>query len=165
VLGDDLLAPSTWLSQHALVRSGAARLVNVLTGAELLGGGVGLEALTVAQLPYAAGDRWAGLPRAAGSPRPAATASIVAHHAGEIDFTTPLAGLVIDQWSDVVPNDHETTGVSFHFDAPGARAPQTLLVAVPGDTRHRSWTAVLLAGAVRAAVALARPPALRVDAL
>jgi hypothetical protein len=164
LLDGDPLAATAWLTQHALVRAGAARLAGVLTASEMLGGGLGLDALTVAQLPFAKGDRWIGLPRRKESERPAATVSLVAH-APKVDFNRPLAGLVVDQWSDVVPNDHETTGVSFHFDAPGARAPQTVLLAVPGNRRAPSWTVELLAGTVREAMALARMRALDLDDL
>jgi hypothetical protein len=34
----------------------------------------------------------------------------------------------------------ETTGVSFHYDAPGARAPQTILLAVPPDPSMTTWS-------------------------
>ena len=40
-------------------------------------------------------------------------------------------GFVCDAWNEVVPSERETTGVSFHYDAPGARPPQAILLAVP----------------------------------
>lgn len=46
-------------------------------------------------------------------------------------ITQPLAGLFIDEWIEVVPEREETTAVTFHYDAPGARAPQAILMAVP----------------------------------
>jgi hypothetical protein len=155
LLGTDRLAPAAWLQQHALVRTGARRLVRALEAAEILTGAAGLEQLTVAQLPHAAGEQWLGLPARAVA-KPTATVSIVAHRAGPIDFARPLAGLIVDQWADVIPNEQETTGISFHYDAPGARAPQTVLVAVPGDPDAVSWTVDSLAASVREAVALAR---------
>jgi hypothetical protein len=42
-----------------------------------------------------------------------------------------LEGLLIDDWTEVVPAPTETTGVAFHFDRPGAAAPQALLLAIP----------------------------------
>jgi hypothetical protein len=116
-------------------------------------------------LPHRPGERWISLPRASAADRPTAAVSIVAHSATSIDFTGPMAGLVVDQWSDVVPNDHETTGLSFHYDAPGARAPQTILLAVPGDRAAPFWTVEALAGTVREAMALARIRALDIDDL
>jgi hypothetical protein len=165
LLGDDLLAPAAWLTQHALVRPGVRRLVGALTAAELLGGAVGLDALTVAQLPHVPGERWLGLPTPTGAARPTATVSIVAQRSAPVDFGRPLAGFILDQWSDVIPNEQETTGLSFHYDAPGARAPQTLLVAVPGDPNAASWTVEALARSVREAIGLARIRALDADDL
>ena len=43
----------------------------------------------------------------------------------------PLAGLVIDDWVEVVPGAEVTTGVAFHCESPGARPPQAVLLAVP----------------------------------
>ncbi|TPG34199.1 hypothetical protein EAH80_11380 [Mycobacterium hodleri] len=40
---------------------------------------------------------------------------------------------LLDQWTEVVPATDQTTAAAFHFDAPGARAPQAILVAVPPD--------------------------------
>ncbi|WP_405065011.1 hypothetical protein OG558_23950 [Kribbella sp. NBC_01510] len=40
---------------------------------------------------------------------------------------------LLDSWSEVVPaTDHATTA-AFHYDAPGSRAPQAILLAVPPD--------------------------------
>ena len=72
-------------------------------------------------------------------------------------------GWSLDQWTEAVPTDMETTGVSFHFDAPGARAPQTMLIATPTDAQAARWTVDTLAGTVREAVALARIRALDID--
>ncbi len=38
---------------------------------------------------------------------------------------------LLDQWSEVVPEDEHTTTAGFGFNAPGARAPQAILIAVP----------------------------------
>ena len=44
---------------------------------------------------------------------------------------SPLVGVVCDEWAETVPGGAETTGITFHYDAPGARPPQSLLLAVP----------------------------------
>jgi hypothetical protein len=43
----------------------------------------------------------------------------------------PLAGLLVDTWIDQIPAPEVLTGVAMHFDAPSARAPQSLLLVVP----------------------------------
>jgi hypothetical protein len=50
-----------------------------------------------------------------------------------LDVTKPLAGLFIDEWIDVVPNQSETTGMVFQYDQPNAAPPQCILLAVPPD--------------------------------
>ena len=42
-----------------------------------------------------------------------------------------FAGLVLDAWTEVIPDRRATTGLAVHFDAPSARAPQACLLAVP----------------------------------
>jgi len=59
----------------------------------------------------------------------------VAHVPAPIDATRPLAGLMVDEWVEGVPNATETTGLTFHFNRPNARAPQAILLAVPPDDR------------------------------
>lgn len=49
-----------------------------------------------------------------------------------------MAGLFVDEWIEVVPEPEETTGVAFHYDAPGASAPQTILMAVP-PVQEQKW--------------------------
>jgi hypothetical protein len=51
-----------------------------------------------------------------------------------------VSGLLVDEWTEVVPNDHETTAITFQFDPPNAMAPQSVLIAVP-PVPGVDWTA------------------------
>jgi hypothetical protein len=51
----------------------------------------------------------------------------------------PLAGLLIDEWVEVVPSTRETTAITFQYDAPDSCAPQAILLAVP-PVLGRPWT-------------------------
>lgn len=51
--------------------------------------------------------------------------------AGAAGATVGVA--VLDRFSEVVPATEQTTGAAFGFDAPGSRAPQAILLAVPPD--------------------------------
>jgi hypothetical protein len=75
-----------------------------------------------------------------------------------------LAGLLVDEWVEVIPGEEETTGLVFHFDAPGTQPPQALLLAVPPD-ESRPWDLADLADAVLDTLELARLRAVDPDAL
>jgi hypothetical protein len=127
--GGDPLASTTWFQRMARVREGVARLNDSLSYAEA----VGSEKLklSVAQLPYVDGDRWVGLPLEAGQKLMGGKLSLVAQSATPIDVRQPIAGLLIDEWVEVVPNAKETTGVALQYDQPNSAPPQTILIAVP----------------------------------
>ena len=74
------------------------------------------------------------------------------------------AGLVIDDWTETVPADQETTGVAFNFNRPNAVAPQALLVAVAPVLRGH-WTWDDLVGSVHEALDLAKLRAVEPDRL
>ena len=73
-----------------------------------------------------------------------------------------LAGLFIDEWSESIPATVETTGLGFHFDAPGrtATAEHSSGCAVANPTVD-SWTLDGLVDVVNEAMALARLRAVR----
>jgi hypothetical protein len=72
-----------------------------------------------------------------------------------------MAGLFIDEWSESIPATEETTGLGFHFDAPGARPPQSILLAVPSDPSAENWTLDGLVDVVNEGMSLARLRAVR----
>jgi hypothetical protein len=37
--------------------------------------------------------------------------------------------LLLDEWTELIPNEREDAGVVFHYDSPGAEAPQAVLIA------------------------------------
>lgn len=51
-----------------------------------------------------------------------------------------LAGLVCDEWPEFVPDPHQTAAIAFHYDAPGARPPQSVLLAMPPQLNQDAWT-------------------------
>ncbi len=65
--------------------------------------------------------------------------SIVLQGATDVDLAAPLAGLLVDEWTEVVPRGTETAGLAFCYDPPDAMAPQAVLLAVPPDPAA-PWT-------------------------
>ncbi len=44
--------------------------------------------------------------------------------------TTPFCGLLISEWSELIPIEQQTTGIAFNYDNPNAKPPQNILLAV-----------------------------------
>jgi hypothetical protein len=166
LLNGDELAIAGWLPKVGCVHELAGMLADVLTAAEAQG------------VPTAGGDfkliqmgapgvppvkRWGALPPDAADDLRGVVA-VAAHAPGALAAVAAgdaIAGLFVDEWSETIPSTEETTGLSFHFDAPGARAPQTMLLAVPADPAAENWTFDELLGVVDEALALARLRAVR----
>ena len=136
--GGDALAANTWFTRCARVRDPVARFGQCLRTADVLGAPARLN-LTVAQLPFATGDRWIALQPLAGQEIPSGKVSLVIHTVGAINATQLFTGLVVDEWTEIVPNTRETTALAFQFDVPDSCAPQCVLVAVP-PVRGQDWT-------------------------
>jgi hypothetical protein len=158
-----------WFQRSARVRDGVERLDATLLYAEATNAGDGLD-LRVAQLPYREGDRWVALPVAPGQSMPGGRLSLVAHAPTGLDFQSStgesleLAGLLVDEWVEVVPSPTETTALTVHYDAPGACAPQAMLLAVPPDPRQ-AWSLETLATVLLETLDLATLRAVDSDAL
>jgi hypothetical protein len=151
--GGDPLQALSWLQGAARVRPGASRLAGALMYAAALDRQPALE-LKVAQLPVEPGERWVALPPAAGGALPPGRVSLVAHLPRAFRADAPLAGLVVDEWVEVVPAAEITTGLAFNYDGPGARPPQTVLLAVaPGMD---AWDVAMVEKTVKEALELAK---------
>jgi hypothetical protein len=162
--GGDPHAASTRLLGIARVRSGVDRLVTSLGYAEALDAGDALNA-SVAQLPYNAGDRWAGLPAAAGgSPGNRLAFTLHFGKGGTPQVSGWVCGLLVEEWTEVVPRSTEITGVAVHAESPDAVPPQAVLLAVPPDSRA-TWDPDLLTETVAEALELAQLRAVDLEAL
>ena len=75
------------------------------------------------------------------------------------DLFGPVIGavalLVLDDYTEAIPAPVTTTGVSFGFDAPGARPPQSILLCVP-PVIDTAWSVDMLAGVIGETLDLAK---------
>ena len=159
----DPLASTTWLQRMARVRDGVQRLHATLIYSETLNTGEKLN-LTIAQLPHDANDRWVGLPLKTGQTLMGGKLSLAVQSVAPIDVRQPLAGLLIDEWVEVVPSTTETTGIALQYDQPNAAPPQTILLAVPPQMES-SWRVWSLQQVLLETLDLARIRAVDPDAL
>ncbi|PWT73781.1 MAG: hypothetical protein C5B46_04990, partial [Proteobacteria bacterium] len=137
--GGDPLAVYPWFQQVQRVREPLSRFGASLQAAEVARTGTALR-LSVAQLPHIANERWVGLPADPVVPMPAGKLSLVVHSEPTLNLAQPLAGVLIDEWTEVIPSARETTAITFQHDAPDQRAPQVMLLAVPSSPGE-PWTA------------------------
>jgi hypothetical protein len=163
-----------WLARAGALRDatsayGEIALVREATGTQPL--------LRVAQSPAAAYSSWVGLPFPDAVPPLVPIQSMVLEQVGA-DLSGAVAGVVVDEWTEVVPKrllrgdpanpdeppelvDVTTTGLALNANAPGARPPQSLLLAMTPD--GQGWSAERLVAVVDEALALARRRCLTLD--
>ena len=92
------------------------------------------------QLPYQPHDHWLGLEFAAGTTITEDRLLFTAHYAS--DDSLPIqhqgCGLLLDEWTEVVPATQETTGIALELDRPDSEPPQAMLLVVP-PARTGTW--------------------------
>ncbi|MFD2767181.1 hypothetical protein [Micromonospora eburnea] len=153
-----------WLTRYGRVRPAVGRLQEVLAFAEVLdaGGAVRVPArVQVAQLPYQDGDRWVGETAPRPDTRPI---SLVLATLGDLDPHRPVYGLLVDEWTEVVPAATALTGLTFEYDAPAAAAPQAVLLGVSSDGAP-TWQPAALVQTLEEALDLAIARVTDVDSL
>jgi len=63
-----------------------------------------------------------------------------------IDVNNKQAGLLVDEWVEVIPSKEETTGVAMNFDQPNSKPPNCILFTVPHEeTGNWNWNKLLSA--------------------
>jgi hypothetical protein len=95
--------------------------------------------LTPLQLPHGPGEPWLALEIPDGYTIDSDRLLYTAHFAEAFDKTKPVCGLLVDEWTEVIPGTEETTGIAFHFDRPNAEPPQAWLLVLPA-VRDGVWS-------------------------
>jgi hypothetical protein len=78
-----------------------------------------------------------------------------AQYAIPFDKTSRQCGLLIDEWTEVVPATSRTTGITFNYDRPNNEAPQSLLLVTPAAASGQ-WVWEDLLGALNETLDLAK---------
>jgi hypothetical protein len=98
--------------------------------------------LRAVQFPYRQHDYWLALPypdTIAETNEPFVIEEdkllYTAIYAGSFDKDKRQCGLLLDEWTEVIPVPEATTGLTFHFDQPNTEPPQTLLLVTPSEFR------------------------------
>ncbi|RJQ81201.1 hypothetical protein D5S17_05510 [Pseudonocardiaceae bacterium YIM PH 21723] len=130
-------------------------------------------ALSPIQLPYVDGDHWLGLEFAKDPDLPLDRQLREDRLLFTACYATGLGdreqcGLLLDEWTEVIPAERETTGIAVHYDRPDAEPPQAMLLVVPPiaepDPQAR-WEPGDLVDAVAETFAMAKTRAVEPDHL
>ncbi len=142
-----------WLARAGVLRANCAAFGETLLVREAFGR---RPLLRTVQSPAGAYRTWVGLPFPDGKPPMIPMSSMVVEIAGATAgqqapaFDQAIAGLVIDEWTEVVPRrlerldplnpdapaelvDVTTTGIALNANAPSARPPQAIIIALSAD--------------------------------
>ena len=98
---------------------------------------------------------WRLAPQTGDPPQPSGRVALAARLSDTFDPAKWFSGLLLDEWVERVPDPVQTTGVAFHYEEPGSRAPQALLVAVCPD-EFPAWNDDLVLATVTETLDLAK---------
>jgi hypothetical protein len=134
-------------------------LSDALRGSDgLLGDPLGFRdvVLVPIQLPYRQRDHWLGMEFAAGTEITEDRLLYTAHYASDPPLLPPhLCGLLLDEWTEVIPTERETTGIVANLHRPDSEPPQAMLLVVP-PARTGSWNTEDLIAAITETYELAQ---------
>lgn len=149
-----------WLYGVARVREKLAAWESTVIFAEGFKQNLSLN-LTPIQLPYLPSDSWL----AAEYPGDYVINSdklLYTAYIPSFNPSQPICGVLVDEWTEVIPAKKETTGLTFHYDRPNSEPPQALLLATPSSfTGEWKWDD--LVGSLHETLAMAKLRALEPD--
>jgi hypothetical protein len=112
--------------------------------------------LTPVQFPYQQNDHWLGMEFAPGTVIDQDRLLFTAHYADNPSLgNDPRSGLLLDEWTEVVPATKETTGIAVNYDQPDSEPPQAMLLVAP-PVRTGTWQVDDLVSAVNETFDLAK---------
>lgn len=120
-----------WLYGIARVREKMQHLENVIFLTDAFQ--TSLPELQPIQFPFEANAAWLAMefPEGFLASRKNESLLYTALYPGNFMMNDPQYGLLIDEWTEVIPAPTETTGIAFHFDKPNCEPPQSILLATP----------------------------------
>jgi hypothetical protein len=144
--GDDA-APDKYLQRvaHSRPRMNKWRKLNMYSRVF----GRSRPRVDVVQLPFVPGEKWLGIgfdvpentnpEQVRNLPEEGRSGMLLLNYATSLDPSVSWRGFVVDDWTEVIPNQVEETGIAMHFDSPQSQAPQAVLVATPSKATG-NWT-------------------------
>jgi hypothetical protein len=120
-----------WLSGAARVRASLRNWETSAMLAAVLGGSE--PAILPIQLPFQAGEPWLAMQLPEGFTLEGERLLYTAHYATPFAAGAHQCGLLLDEWTEVIPSTTKEAGVTFNFDRPDNEPPQAILVVTPAS--------------------------------
>ena len=149
-----------WLYGVARVREKAAAWENLTILAEAFADRPPLE-LTPFQLPYRPDDSWLALSYPESRTLDGDNLLYTVYAPGMMPNQAQV-GLLVDEWTEVIPAEQETTAMTFHYDRPNCEPPQSMLLVTPSAFTG-AWAFNDVVAAMHEGLELARLRALEPD--
>lgn len=158
-----------WFHGVSRVRKKLYHIENVMLLNEGFGG-VGMQ-LVPTQFPYKEKDYWLGMQYPEKKEMTDEPFVIdgdkllyTAIYAETYNPAKTQCGLLIDDWTEVIPSADETAGLTFHYDQPNSEPPQALLLVTP-TAFTGSWQWDDLVNALMSTLDMAKKRAVEPDHL
>jgi hypothetical protein len=123
----------------------------MLTGAF----GTNVPTLIPIQFPFESAASWLGLQYPASYQFDSDRLLYTAQYSAAFDGTARQCGLLVDEWTEVIPATSRTTGITFNYDRPNNEAPQSFLLVTPASASGE-WLWEDLLGALNETLDLAK---------
>lgn len=92
------------------------------------------------QLPFEQNDSWLAVEFPKNKELLNDTTAYVLYTPQGFDTSAPQCGLLLDEWTETIPNREEVTGITFNYNQPNSTPPQAILLAVsPNQTGNWTW--------------------------
>lgn len=142
-----------WLSGVARVRP----MVQAWESTVILASALGRPepSLVPIQLPYEAAAPWVGMQFPPSYVLDSDRLLYTAHYSTPFNKAVRQCGLLLDEWTEVIPATTRTTGLTFNFARPDNEAPQSILLVTPA-TANGSWQWDDIVGALNETLDLAK---------
>ncbi|SMO33322.1 hypothetical protein SAMN06265379_10197 [Saccharicrinis carchari] len=132
-----------WLYGIARVREKLGSWENTVQLFEAFKPGSPTLDLLPIQLPYQENDTWLAVSYPESYVIESDKLIYTAYNPG-FNPTQAQCGLLVDEWTEVIPAKKETTGMTFHYDRPNCEPPQTMLLMTPSEfTGHWKWNDIV----------------------
>ena len=122
---------------------------------DALRGPADVPALLPVQFPYQPGASWVALAFPPADRPGSDRLCYTAHYPVPFDKSAPQCGLLLDEWTEVIPATDRTTGISFNFARPDNEPPQAILLVTPAASSG-AWQWDDLVGALNETLDLAK---------